>query len=187
MRRRYFLALSAASGLTGCAGTPTIYYRLQAMPGAPVNIAAGTVLVRGVTIPGYLDQTNNVQKPGAAFEVNSFDNAEWAEPLADMLQAVMVQDLAQRLPAATVISDGALGPPARINVAIDVQRFDFDPDGTIRLIAQLAVKAGNGGWVTTTYQAAATPAGTDAGAVAATMSGLWGAAADRISAMVAAT
>jgi uncharacterized lipoprotein YmbA len=184
MQRRFFLGFGAAFFLSGCAGTPTTYYRLEAAPGTRLNIAAGTVVVRSVTIPGYLDQ-NNIMKPGAAFEVNSFANAEWAEPLADLLQAVMVQDLAQRLPASTVIKDGTIGAPARINVEINVQRFDFDPDGTIRLVAQLAVKRG-GGWTTMNYQASAIPAAPDAAAAAATMSSLWGAEADRISAMVAA-
>jgi uncharacterized lipoprotein YmbA len=184
LQRRYFLAFIAACGLSGCAGTPAIYYRLEALPGTPVSVGAANIVVRSVTIPGYLDQ-NSIVKPGAAFQVNSFANAEWAEPLADMLQAVMVQDLAQRMPAATVISDRTIGAPARRQIEIDVQRFDFDPDGTIRLIAQLAVK--RGAWVRKGFQASAVLAGPDAGAVAATMSSLWAAAADKVSSMVAAS
>lgn len=146
---------------------------------------ASTIAIRSINIPGYLDQ-NNIVKPGSAYTLNSFNNAQWAEPFADMLRAVMVQDLSQRLPRATVVNAGAIGAPADDIVEIAVQRFDFDPGGAINLTAQFAVKPGAGSapWVTRKFQADATPASNDVTSIIAVMSQLWAQAADQLAAII---
>lgn len=146
---------------------------------------ASTIAIRSINIPGYLDQ-NNIVKPGSAYTLNSFINAQWAEPFADMLRAVMVQDLSQRLPRATVVNAGAIGAPADDIVEIAVQRFDFDPGGAINLTAQFAVKPGaeSAPWVTRKFQADAAPASNDVTSIIAVMSQLWAQAADQMAAMI---
>jgi uncharacterized lipoprotein YmbA len=181
---RGFLGVGAAA-LTGCAATPTNYYRLAAVPGPIRDGATPSIGVRSVSIPGYLDQTNIV-KPGGAYSFDTYANELWAGPLADMLQAVMVQDLAQRLPQATVIgSGGAIGAPAGLLVEINVLRFDPDAGGQIALLAQIAVKSGadQNRWTTRSYAASA-PGGVFAVDNVAAMSRLWGSAADQVAAMI---
>ncbi len=171
--------------LAACGGSPTQYYRLAPVPGA---LLGGTLAVgvRGISIPGALDQTG-IAKPSDAYQFASYDSALWAEPLADMLRDVMVQDLGQRLPRATVLSNGgAIAAPRDVLVEINVLRFDPDAAGQITLSAQIAVKSGRSGqlWLTRNFETAAASAAGVTGTVA-TMSTLWGQAADAAAAMIA--
>lgn len=183
--RRNFLRsglLGGAAVLAGC-GSPVIsQYRLAAVAGATSDIGRVNVSVRSVSIPGYLDQ-NAILRPGGTYQVNSFGNAAWAEPLADMLQAVLVADLSLRLHGANVFAAGAFGAPADFAVEVAVQRFDFDPDGQLNLTAQLGVKTG-AAWAAQAFHSVAAPQGQDASAIAAAMSGLWGQAADALAEML---
>jgi uncharacterized lipoprotein YmbA len=158
---------------------------MAALPGPVHNSAPLSIAVRGIGIPGYLDQTG-IAKPAGAYQFAAYANALWAEPLGDMLQAVMVEDLARALPAATVTaSGGAVAAPPGVLVEINVLRFDPDPDGKILLLAQVAVKTGPDRTVcgTKTLQSSATP---DAGVpgIVAAMSGLWAGAAGQVADMV---
>ncbi len=176
----------AAMAVAGCTSPPTNYYRLASIPGSVLDQAKLTISVRSINIPGYLDQ-NNIIKPGSTYTLNSFNNAQWAEPLADMLRAVMVQNLSQRLPGAIVVSAGAIGAPADFIVEIDVQRFDFDPSGDINITTQLAVKpaASGASWTTQKFTADAAPASDDVTGIIMVMSQLWADAADRVAGMIA--
>jgi uncharacterized lipoprotein YmbA len=149
----------------------------------PSNAA---VAVRGVNIPSYLDQ-NGIGRLSGAYQYATFPNDVWAEPLAEMLQAVMVQELSQRLPAATVIaSGGAIGAPTQAVVEMNVLRFDPDPDGRIDLTVQISVRRGSDKrlWQTQNFTRYATPSGPDAAASVAAMSALWAQAADQVAAML---
>jgi len=174
------------AGLAGCSA-PATDYRLQAAPGPVAGGAAETVAVRGVNVPGFLDQ-DGVPKLSGAYQYASWPDDVWAEPLADMLQAVMVQDLGQRLPAATVVaSGGAIGAPARAVVELNVLRFDPDPDGRIDLDVQISVRRGSDNrlWRTVDFQRFAAPGAVGPLAEVAAMSGLWAQAADEVAALLA--
>jgi uncharacterized lipoprotein YmbA len=175
----------AGCALAGCASAPTNYYRLAPMPGPAVSLAALSVGVRSIDIPFYLDQ-NNIARPGGAYQFNTFPNDLWAEPLAAMLQSVMVQNLAARLPNATVIaSGGGIEAPSRMLVEINILRFDPTPDGQVLLVAQAAIKTGGTRKLlaTKTFRATAA-AGQDATSIAAAMSALWGYFASQTAAMI---
>jgi len=186
MRRRWFLGGVAA--LAGCSSTPTVYYELAAVPGAVDGGVTRRIGVRALSIPGYLDQ-GGVPKIGGAYQFASYANDLWAEDLADMLQTVMVEDLAQRLPAATVIgTTGAIGAPSDARVEINVLRFDPDPSGTVVLSAQIAIEDGTTSAVRriSAFTARAAAAGAAPADIVAVMSALWGQAADRVAQMLAA-
>ena len=105
-----------------------------------------------------------------------------------MLQSVMVQNLAQRLPGATVLANGgAIGAPAGLLIEINLLRFDPDPSGEILLTAQLAIRAATGlpDWQIQTFSTQATPAGPSTSDAVAAMSKLWAAAADQIASRIA--
>lgn len=180
-------SMAMMAALAGCASRVINYYRLAVIAGAPDPGRTGIITVRPVSLPGYLDQ-NGIARPGGDYRVETFDDAAWAAPLGDMLQAVMVQDLAQRLPGATILaSGGAIGTTPDLVVEIAVQRFDFSADGRMTLVAQLAVKTGTDrGMVAHRRIDAATALnGADATASVAAMSGLWAQCADDITAMLA--
>ena len=107
IQRRQFLRLLGAApaatpimgvpllaALAGCSSPNPNYYRLGATSGPAVPDGPPTVEVRSVSIPGYLDRQGIVKRAGD-FKLDIHTNDIWAEPLADMLQATLVQDLAQ--------------------------------------------------------------------------------------------
>ncbi len=190
LRRRGLLQSGAAAtvvALAGCASTPTDDFRLAVVPGAVNTTAALKIAVRSINIPGYLDQ-NSIAKAGAAYEVSSFANDIWAEPLNDMLQDVTVQELSQRLPASVVLgSGGSIASAADLLIETNVLRFDPDSAGLITLSVQFALKSGQDYHALTVqnFSAAATPAGADVANTVATMSMLWGKFADQLALLCA--
>jgi len=170
--------------LSGCAASPTNDYRLRVIPGA-ILPGRSIIAVRGISIPGYLDQTG-IQRPSTGDQFATFANELWAEPLADLLQGTMVQELAQRLPGATVLGSGsAIGAPPDKTVEINILRFDAGADGQLVLLAQIAVKSTgpNASWTKQNFTAAA-PASTDPAGTVAVMSTLWAQAADQTAALL---
>jgi uncharacterized lipoprotein YmbA len=188
-RRRLLGSASAAAvfALAGCASAPTNDFRLAVIPGAVNNGPALKIAVRSINIPGYLDQ-NGIAKAGAAYELSSFANDIWAEPLNDMLEDVTVQELSQRLPASLVIgSGGSIASASDLLIETNVLRFDPDSSGLITLSVQIALKSGQDYHLLTVqnFSAAATPAGADVTSTVATMSALWGKFADQLALLCA--
>jgi uncharacterized lipoprotein YmbA len=185
--RRFMLLGAATLALAGCASSPpTQYYKLAALPGPARNGITPRISVRSIEIPGYLDQTG-IARPTGNYQFSSSANALWAQPLATMLQTVMVQNLAQRLPDATIIaSGGAIGAPTDILVEINLLRFDPDPSGDIQLTAQFAIRAATGqpNWQIQTFSANAAPSGPNTADTVAAMSKLWAAAADQLASRI---
>lgn len=191
IRRRTLLttaSLACLATLAGCASpAPTQYYRLAALPGLPRSSAPVQIGLRSIGIPGYLDQ-NAIARPSGGDEFDSFANALWAAPLAGMLQSVMVQNLAQRLPDATVLATGgAIGAPARLLVEINVLRFDPDASGNIQLTAQIAIRDASGApdWRIQTFSTQAPLAAPQPADIVAVMTTLWAKAADQLASRIA--
>lgn len=182
-----------AAALAACSSPATHYYRLMAVAGTVQNAAPITVSVRSVSIPGYLDR-DEIARVGSNYRFELYSSDLWAEQLSGMLQTVMVQDLAQRLPAATVLgSGGAIDASSDIIVEINVLRFDPASSGNIVLGAQTAIKSGPTRtlWQTRTFDSSSTLSnsgadsnGPDASEIVAKMSTLWAAMADQIADMV---
>jgi uncharacterized lipoprotein YmbA len=171
--------------LAACAGQPAAYFRLATLPGAVQPGGPAALTLRNIGIPGYLDQSG-IGAPGGAYRFETFPNDLWAEPLADMLQSVMVQELAQRLPGTNVLaSGGAVAAPADMLIEINLLRFDPAPGGGMVLTAQTAFKSGKTRdlWRQATITRAA-PVGADVNSVLTVMSQLWAATADQLAALV---
>jgi uncharacterized lipoprotein YmbA len=190
IRRRIFLRGGSAAtvvALAGCASAPTNYFRLAVSPGAVNNGPGPRIGVRSINIPGYLNQ-NGIAKAGGQYELSSFANDVWAEPLNSMLQDVAVQELAQRLPQAVVIgSGGSISSAADLLIEANVLRFDPDSSGLITLTVQIALKSGQDYRLLTvqTFTSSATPAGADVTNTVATMSALWAKLADQLAVLCA--
>lgn len=189
MRRRKLLRLVPAlpAGLAGCRNAPPAqYYRLAPVPGAALDTAPASLRVRSIFIPDYLNQSG-IAEPSGAYQFTAAANALWAGPLPGMLQTVMVQDLAQRLPQMTVTgSNGMIGTPADLAVEINVLRFDPDASGRVILNAQFALRKADGTFLfTRAWQKGATPASAGFAPLVETMSRLWGGLAGQIAQAVA--
>jgi uncharacterized lipoprotein YmbA len=192
--RRHFLRLlgttpllvTGLGALSGCLSANPNYYRLGMVSGPAVAGGPPAVEVRSISIPGYLDRDGIVKRAGD-FKLDIHSNDIWAEPLADMLQATMVQDLSQRLTGATVIgSGGSIGANSDMLIETNVLRFDPDPDGMMVLTAQFALRDGQSLQilVTRTVQHSAPANGPVVANIVASMSGLWGAAANDVAALL---
>jgi uncharacterized lipoprotein YmbA len=184
MRRRFLLLAAGAVPLAGCAGAQVRYYRLAPSPGTPHPGTGLRIGVRSIGTPPGMS-ASAVPKPGGTYNADSYANDLWATPLAGMLQATMVQNLSQRLPGDTVLaSGGAVGAPPDIYVEINIFAFAPNASGTITLQAQLATRHASGqDWQVQNFTAH-TGGATTADMVAATMSTLWGQAADAVANMV---
>jgi uncharacterized lipoprotein YmbA len=175
--------------LTSCRSPPARYYRLAPVPSTSLVGAPRIVSVLSVTIPAYLNQ-DGIAKLDGGYRFSSYSNDLWAEPLSDMLQTVMVQNLEQRLTGATVIaSGGSIGVPSDARVEINVLKFDSGNDGRVSLIAQIAVKlrSNRTEWQTQTFSRSKSPAGPSVSDIVAVMSTLWAEAADVAARLVVQT
>ena len=176
-----------ALALVGCSSPDPHFYTLQTVAGAAHAGSARIVEVRRPGLAGYLDRSDIVlQDSGYRLHVNSHDR--WAEPLGDMIGRVITQDLAQRLPASSVFSeDGAISADPGLRVEIDVQRFDTNADGTLTLIAALAIERGRGHVPVQarTLTLSQPLSQQSAAGLAAAMSALLGQVADQVAADVA--
>jgi uncharacterized lipoprotein YmbA len=181
--------LAMAAALNGCRSPSAHYYRLLPSPGVIRESPQERVGVLSVSIPDYLDQSG-IAQGGSGTQFQVYSNDLWAGRLADMLQAMMVQNLAQRLPQATVIgSGGSIGMSFDVTVEINVLRFDPDGAGQMVLSAQMAVKPerGHQTWITRSFTKSAPVAQNAAPDFVAAMNRLWAAAADQVAAMIVET
>lgn len=172
--------------LTGCAASPPArFYTLD--PVAPLSnppaTAALTVQVAAVRIPGILDRQEMVRE-SAPETLELSDRNRWGAPLGQMMQRVLTQDLAARLPGSTLLGPTALPPAGSRIVAVDVLRFDAGPSGEIVLQGSWTLLAAGNDRPLASHSvnlASAGPIG-DYAEQAAAMSRLLGRLADRIAA-----
>jgi uncharacterized lipoprotein YmbA len=138
-------------------------------------------------LAGYLDRSDIVLKQ-ANFHVDVDSQVRWGEPLADMIGRVLAQDLSQRLPGSSVFSgDGAIGADPDLRVEVDVQRFDAAADGSVTLIANMAIEQGvsHTALASNSVSLRIVDAQTGPAALVAAMSDLLGQLADEMAANIA--
>jgi len=69
-------------------------------------------------------------------------NDWWGEPLSAMLSRVLIEELGQRLPQSTVISEsGAVSISPDATVEVNILRLDLDAAGNLILHAQASVRS----------------------------------------------
>ena len=117
--------------LGGCTSPSPDLYSLDVQPG-PVRAGRHQVVViRGVSVPRYLEREQIVRAAGST-RVRVSENDWWGEPLRVMLRRVLAADLAQRLSGADVLGDdGSIAVHPDAEVTIDLQRFDGSFGGPV--------------------------------------------------------
>jgi uncharacterized lipoprotein YmbA len=182
-------ALFAVLAIAGCSSPEPAYFTLAARPGTPRPGRGRSVELRRVTLPGYLDRTGIVRS-ASGYRLAVTANERWGEPLGDLVGRVLAEDLTQRLPSATVVTEaGGLNIDAELVIEIDLQRLDADADGRVILLAQAAVRAkrGRGGTTTRSLRVETTPDSTSTASFAQAISVALGQLADALAEMVLAT
>jgi uncharacterized lipoprotein YmbA len=191
-RRRSLLAFLglapfALGSLAACSSANPNYYRIGAVPGAPLAGGPPAVEVRSISIPGYLDR-EGIVKQANAYKLDIHENDIWAEPLAGMLEDALVSDLQTRLQGSTVIgAGGSIGANANLLVETNVLRFDPDPDGQMVLQLQVGIRdSASMKLLGTRSISLHAPSGQPVVAnIVASMSLLWGQAAGQVAAFLA--
>lgn len=179
-------ALMLACLLVGCAHSPEpTYFALSAERGASLPSAALKVELRRAGLPGYLDRPHIVHRETAERLALEGDE-RWGASLDEMVGATLAENLAQRLPSCAVYTElGAISSPPDVRVEVQLSRFERNADGTVELVAEVAVHQRS--TETPTVQRFALsekPAGRRTAQVVATMSDLLGELADRIAPIV---
>lgn len=136
---RAWLMASALAG-AGCASSPEPqFYTLFPHEGRVWEGEPLEVQLRRPGLPGYLDRPQIVrhEQPGK-LEFSGADR--WGAPLDGMIGSILAQNLAQRLPRASVYGEsGAISSSPDALVEVDIQRFELTEHGSVELVAQVAV------------------------------------------------
>jgi uncharacterized lipoprotein YmbA len=187
--RRTIMLTGAAAlclPLAGC-GTAVVtqYYRIAPTPGAIDRTVHANIALRPIIIPSYLNQSG-LPKPSSRISFATFDDNQWAGSLTDLLRTSMVQNLAQRLPNATVIGGGAIDLPDSVIIEINILTFAPDATGQITLDADVSIKPQTSQHRQTRLVHLRSPSnGTTPAQIAAAMSAVWGDFATQIATLLA--
>ena len=119
--------------LEGCTSPSPALYTLEPVRGTARAGAPATIVVRVANIPRYLEREEIVRTADHGRVVIA-ENDWWSEPLKPMLQRVMAENIAERLPASDVLSDeSVLGAPPDVDVVVSVGQLDRNLDGQVTL------------------------------------------------------
>jgi uncharacterized protein len=131
-----FLAL-----LTGCSSPDPVLYTISVAPGTVQASGPRVVLVQQVAVAHFLERSQIVRS-SENYRLAVLQNDWWGEPLAPMVNRVLVEELSQRLPGSIVIADnGAVTARPDATVEVNILRLDEDAGGALVLQAQAAVRA----------------------------------------------
>jgi uncharacterized lipoprotein YmbA len=125
---RIAASIFMALAITGCASAPVALVALPSAPAADMRDAGpgASVLVREVTVPGYLDSFPVViDRDGSTLVVSK--NTEWAERPSAGVARVLRDALSQRLDASRVLVAGERRIP---DVDLTVEFLALDPQGS---------------------------------------------------------
>ena len=180
---RRMLLPTAALLVASCASPNPSLYTLEMLPGPVRRPAVRVIELRSIGLARYLERSQIVRS-SENFRLEVLSNEWWGEPLDAMIGRTLERALTQRLPGSTVyLENGAISAEPDARVQVNIERFDQDASGTVRLIAQYAVVRRTSETRGVTLQVP-THGATTADLVAA-MSEAIGQLADRIAAMLA--
>jgi len=139
-RRSILAAFGLAAALAACTSPDPVLYTLAPASGTAQIGGPKVVLVQQIAIAHYLERSQIVRS-SENYRLDVMSNDWWGEPLAAMLNRILVEELGQRLPRSTVIADnGAVTARPDATLEVNIQRLDEDGAGNVILQAQAAVR-----------------------------------------------
>ena len=116
-----FLALSLAA----CGTSPEPdYYDLAAVNGTPLPGIALAIKIQRPSLPDYLDRPDIVREE-SAYQYKIDEMRRWAEPLDRMFERLLAEDLRQRLPDSTILSESDTGTTdLRYVIETNIEQFN---------------------------------------------------------------
>jgi uncharacterized lipoprotein YmbA len=135
------LVLSLALG--ACSSPDPELYTIAPVSGAVKAMGPQIIVIDRVVIAKYLDRSQIVQS-SEDYRVDLKSNDWCAEAPGAMLRRVLQQELAQRLPRSSILSEtGAISATPDATIDIDFQRLDENKTGSVVLQAQASVSFKN--------------------------------------------
>ncbi|MGH6829492.1 MAG: PqiC family protein [Rhizomicrobium sp.] len=182
MKARMAMILASAILVAGCGSSPqTHFFVLDEVAGPHVAVAK-PVQVVAVHIPPDLDRQEMVKEQAPdRLEVSSPNR--WGAPFDEMVQLVLTQDLAARLPAHEVVFPNEPAPSNTLKLVVDILAFGSDPSGQVKFDGSWAlVPTGSDQPSMDQHLQLVEAGGPDYASQAAAMSRVLGHLADRIAA-----
>jgi uncharacterized protein len=128
-----------ATALVACSSPRPVLYTIAPVAGQTLTGAPKVIALREISLARYLQQLQIVRS-SAGYRLDVMNNDWWGEPLSALMGRVLVDELRQRLPESTVVSDsGAVSVPSDATVEINIERLDEDAGGSLVLQAQASV------------------------------------------------
>jgi len=141
-RRRFAVLtvpLAAGAAAAACSSPDPRYYSIVARSGPALPAGPKVVRVKDVGLASYLDR-REIVRSSEGYRLDIMANDWWGEPLASMLNRVLVLELSQRLTGSSVYGEsGAINVDENATVGVNIQRLDGDKAGALILIAQVAI------------------------------------------------
>jgi uncharacterized lipoprotein YmbA len=185
--RRSCLAVLVIAALAACTSPAPVLYTISPVNGAPVAGGPKVVLLEQVVLATFL-QRQQIVRSSENNRLDVMSNDWWGEKLEDMIGRVLVDELSQRLPSSTVLSEhGGITVTPDATVELSIQRLDKDAAGNVVLQAQAGVALkGPGAAAVRAFRFSVPPTGADTQAEVAAISAALGQLADGLAAMLAA-
>ena len=139
MSGKRLAALALAAMLTDCSSPNPVLYTIAPAQGPVQTGSPRVIALQQIAMPRYLERSQIVRS-SENYRLDVMSNDWWGEPLGAMLSRVLVEELGQRLPQSTVISEsGAVSASPDATVEVNLQRLDEDASGNLVLQAQASI------------------------------------------------
>ncbi len=139
-RGRWVLAmLPLLALLPGCSSPNPVLFTVASQDGRVQTGAPAVILLQRIGLARYLERTQIVAS-AENYKLDVRANDWWGEPLGAMLSRILVEELGQRLPGSTLLSeDGAVSSRPDATIELNLRRLDKDATGMLVLQAQAAI------------------------------------------------
>ncbi len=177
--------LASLVALAACASPNPRLYTIAPVNGAVHTGGPSVVVMQQIVVARYLERSQFVRS-SENYRLDVRLDDWWGEPLASMLGRVLTDELDQRLPRTTVLSEnGAVASTPDATIALNISRLDQDAAGTLVLQAQLSVLfKGRPEPLLRSFRFMVTPAGVDMPAAVAAISVAVGRLADGVASVL---
>lgn len=133
------VALMLAVAFAACSSPSPVLYTIAPAQGRVQSGGPKVIALQQISMARYLERSQIVRS-SENYRLDVMSNDWWGEPLAAMLGRVLIEELGQRLPQSTVISEiGAVSASPDATIELNVQRLDENASGDLVLQAQASV------------------------------------------------
>jgi uncharacterized lipoprotein YmbA len=137
--RRFLITLAAPAILAACSSPSPTLYTIAPVPAPPRSGTPKVIMLQQVVLARYLDR-EQIVRSSENYRLDVMANDWWGESLSAMLSRVLVEELSQRLPHSTVLSENAgISSTPDATIELNIQRMDKDASGNLILQAQTSV------------------------------------------------